>query len=103
MIELMVLCIVVLILCFNEGIMIVIVVCDFVVVLLLVKVFVYDNNFIDDMVEVVCVVGVIVWCEFMQGKGYVVWWMFVDIDVDVYVMVDGDVIYEVVDVLVLVG
>lgn len=55
--------IVVLLLCYNEVVMIVDVVVGFKVVLFGVCIYVYDNNLIDGMVLKVVFVGVIVMCE----------------------------------------
>ena len=58
-------------------------------------IYVYDNNSSDRTVELAKAAGAIVRSEPMQGKGNVVRRMFCDIDADIYVMMDGDLTYDV--------
>jgi glycosyltransferase involved in cell wall biosynthesis len=59
------------------------------------KVYVYDNNSTDRTAEVAARASAIVRRESRQGKGNVVRRMFADIEADIYVMMDGDLTYEV--------
>ena len=56
-------------------------------------VYVYDNNSKDRTVELAAKAGAIVRHEYMQGKGNVIRRMFREIDVQCYIMVDGDDTY----------
>ena len=49
---------------------------------------------VEDPPGAVVVTGAVVRRESLQGKGHVVRRMFADIDVDVYLMADGDLTYE---------
>jgi len=80
--------------CFNEEKPIGYVVKAFQAALPSAKVYVYDNNSIDETVSVARSAGAIVRTESRQGKGNVVRRMFADINADVYVLVDGDNTYE---------
>ena len=80
--------------CYNEEAAIGKVVADFRSALPDAAVYVYDNNSKDRTVEVATQAGAIVRRELHQGKGRVVRRMFMDVDADVYVMVDGDATYD---------
>lgn len=84
----------VLIPCFNEGLSIAKVVTEFKQTLPDSLIFVYDNNSTDNTAEEASRAGAIVRREAWQGKGNVVRRMFADIDVDLYVLVDGDGTYD---------
>jgi glycosyltransferase involved in cell wall biosynthesis len=84
----------VLIPCFNEGLSIAKVVADFKRALPDSLIFVYDNNSRDNTTEEATRAGAIVRKEPWPGKGNVVRRMFADIDVDLYVMADGDGTYD---------
>ncbi len=58
------------------------------------KIYVYDNNSIDNTINEAKAAGAIVRQELRPGKGEVVRRMFSDIDADVYVMADGDETYD---------
>ena len=57
-------------------------------------IYVYDNNSRDGTARAALTAGAVVRRETMQGKGHVVRRMFRDVDVDFYVMVDGDDTYD---------
>jgi glycosyltransferase involved in cell wall biosynthesis len=57
------------------------------------KIFVYDNNSKDNTIDIALRHGAVVKRESRQGKGNVVRSMFMDIDADYYIMVDGDDTY----------
>ena len=57
------------------------------------KVYVYDNNSIDNTAEIAAEAGAIVRHEYQQGKGNVIRRMFREIDAECYLMVDGDDTY----------
>lgn len=80
--------------CYNEEAAIGKVVADFRAALPEAAIYVYDNNSKDRTVEVATKAGAIVRREMHQGKGRVVRRMFMDVDADVYVMVDGDATYD---------
>jgi glycosyltransferase involved in cell wall biosynthesis len=80
--------------CYNEEITIGKVVADFRAALPAATVYVYDNNSVDDTVNVAQTAGAVVRRELRQGKGNVVRRMFADIEADVYVLVDGDDTYD---------
>jgi glycosyltransferase involved in cell wall biosynthesis len=80
--------------CFNEEAAIGKVVADFRCALPEAAIYVYDNNSTDGTVEVARAAGALVRREAHQGKGNVVRRMFVDIDADIYVLVDGDATYH---------
>lgn len=84
----------VLIPCYNEEKAIGAVVRSFRSALPDAKIYVYDNNSIDQTISVARQAGAIVRSESLQGKGNVVRRMFADIDADLYVMVDGDGTYD---------
>jgi len=79
--------------CYNEELTIEKVIKDFKRELPESEIYVYDNNSKDKTYEVALENGAIVKKEFRQGKGNVVRSMFMDIDADCYVMVDGDDTY----------
>jgi glycosyltransferase involved in cell wall biosynthesis len=80
--------------CFNEEAAIATVVHDFRMALPNAEIFVYDNNSSDRTIAVAREAGAQVRSERRQGKGHVVRRMFADIDVDIYVLVDGDATYD---------
>ncbi|MEW6452045.1 MAG: glycosyltransferase family 2 protein [Pseudomonadota bacterium] len=80
--------------CYNEEAAIGKVVADFRAALPEAAIYVYDNNSKDRTVEVATKAGAIVRREVHQGKGRVVRRMFMDVDADIYVMVDGDATYD---------
>jgi hypothetical protein len=84
----------VLIPCFNEETTIGKVIADFRAALPCANIYVYDNNSTDRTMMVARAAGAVVRTEALQGKGHVVRRMFADIDVDVYVLVDGDDTYD---------
>lgn len=83
----------VLIPCYNEELTIKKVIKDFKRELPKSDIYVYDNNSKDNTAEIAKEAGAIVRHEYRQGKGNVVRSMFMDIDADIYVMVDGDDTY----------
>ena len=80
--------------CFNEEAAIAKVVGDFRAALPQAKVYVYDNNSVDNTAEAAGAAGALVRRETHQGKGNVVRRMFSDVEADVYVLVDGDATYD---------
>ena len=83
----------VLIPCYNESGTIAKVVADFKAVLPEATIYVYDNNSTDDTAKIAEEAGATVCYEYKQGKGNVIRRMFMDIDADCYLMVDGDDTY----------
>ena len=83
----------VLIPCYNEELTVEKVIKDFKRELPEADIYVYDNNSKDKTSEIARNAGAIVKHEYRQGKGNVVRTMFMDIDADIYVMVDGDDTY----------
>lgn len=83
----------VLIPCYNEQQTIAKVITDFKKELPDAKIYVYDNNSSDNTSQVALEHGVVVRKEYRQGKGNVVRSMFMNIDADYYIMVDGDDTY----------
>lgn len=83
----------VLIPCYNEALTIGKVIDDFKKELPQAKIYVYDNNSKDRTAEIAEEHGAIVKKEYRQGKGNVVRSMFLDIDADYYIMIDGDDTY----------
>lgn len=79
--------------CYNEELTISKVIMDFRREVPEAKIYVYDNNSTDKTIEIAKQLDVIIVKEFRQGKGNVVRSMFLDIDADYYVMVDGDDTY----------
>ena len=57
------------------------------------KIYVYDNNSTDRTGEIAEKAGAIVKVEHRQGKGNVVRSMFMDVEADCYLMIDGDGTY----------
>ena len=84
----------VLIPCYNEAAAIGDVVHGFQQALPNAAIYVYDNNSIDNTIEVALLAGAIVRSEKQQGKGNVVRRMFADVEADIYVMVYGDDTYN---------
>ncbi len=87
----------VLIPCRDEAVTIGNVVSDFRHALPEARIYVYDNNSMDDTAVLAAQAGATVRHERRQGKGHVVRRMFADIEADVYVLVDGDGTYDPVD------
>ncbi|MHA2857027.1 glycosyltransferase family 2 protein [Paenibacillus lautus] len=83
----------VLIPCYNEEQTIGKVIDDFKKELPNAKIYVYDNNSNDNTAKIAIEHGAFVKKESRQGKGNVVRSMFLNIDADYYVMVDGDDTY----------
>lgn len=83
----------VLIPCYNEEITIYKVVTDFKKALPDADIYVYDNNSTDKTIEEAKRAGAILRKETTQGKGAVVLSMFLDIEADYYILVDGDDTY----------
>ena len=83
----------VLIPCYNEELTIKKVINDFRHELPDADIYVYDNNSKDKTNEIATKEGAIVRKEVLQGKGNVIRSMFMDVDADVYIMVDGDDTY----------
>jgi len=79
--------------CYNEELTIEKVIKDFKRELPDCDIYVYDNNSKDNTHKIANENGAIVKKEYRQGKGNVVRSMFMDIDADCYVMVDGDDTY----------
>jgi len=80
--------------CYNEGRTVAGVVLGFRKALPGARIFVYDNNSVDDTSEQGAIAGATVVPSRRQGKGNVVRQMFADIDADVYIMADGDGTYD---------
>ncbi len=83
----------VLIPCYNESQTIAKVVRDYKAALPEATVYVYDNNSTDDTASIAKEAGAVVRYEYKQGKGNVMRRMFMEIDADCYLMVDGDDTY----------
>ena len=83
----------VLIPCYNEELTIEKVIKDFRKELPEADIYVYNNNSKDRTKEIAIKNGAIVVDEYKQGKGNVVRSQFIDIEADIYVMVDGDDTY----------
>ncbi|MCR5675168.1 MAG: glycosyltransferase family 2 protein [Lachnospiraceae bacterium] len=83
----------VLIPCYNEEATISKVVGDFKREFPEAAVYVYDNNSTDRTAELAAQAGAIVRRETRQGKGHVVRSMFMEIEADCYLLVDGDDTY----------
>lgn len=79
--------------CYNESATIGKVVGDWKRVMPEATVFVYDNNSTDGTDEIAKKAGAVVRYEKQQGKGNVVRRMFLDIDAECYIIVDGDDTY----------
>lgn len=89
--------------CYNEAKSIGKVVNDFRTALPTAAIFVYDNNSTDNTARVARAAGAEVFHEVRQGKGFVVRRMFADVDVDIYVLVDGDATYDAPSVRRMIG
>lgn len=83
----------VLIPCYNESNTIRKVVTDFRRILPDAIIYVYDNNSTDKTDEIAKEAGAVVRYEYQQGKGNVIRKMFMEIDAECYLMVDGDDTY----------
>ncbi len=83
----------VLIPCYNESQTIAKVVKDYKEALPEAIIYVYDNNSTDDTARIAKEAGAVVRYEYKQGKGNVMRRMFMEIDADCYLMVDGDDTY----------
>ena len=83
----------VLIPCYNESRTIAKVVRDYKEALPEATIYVYDNNSTDNSAEIAREAGAVVRHEYKQGKGNVMRRMFMEIDADCYLMVDGDDTY----------
>jgi glycosyltransferase involved in cell wall biosynthesis len=83
----------VLIPCYNEELTILKVIKDFERELPEATIYVYDNNSIDNSVDIVINNGTKLRKETLQGKGNVVRSMFRDIESDIYIIVDADDTY----------
>ena len=83
----------VLIPCYNESKTIAKVVRDYKEALPEATIYVYDNNSTDNTAEIAKEAGAVVRYEYKQGKGNVMRRMFMEIDADCYLMVDGDDTY----------
>lgn len=79
--------------CYNEELTIGKVIADFKRELPEADIYVYDNNSKDKTNKIAVDAGAIVKKEVLQGKGNVVRSMFLDVDADIYIMVDGDDTY----------
>jgi len=80
--------------CYNEEVAIAKVVKDFRLALPTATIFVFDNNSTDNTAAAARAAGAEVFLERRQGKGFVVRRMFVDVEADIYVLVDGDATYD---------
>lgn len=83
----------VLIPCYNESATIGKVIRDYKEVLPEATIYVYDNNSTDSTDEIALKEGAVVRYEYQQGKGNVIRRMFLEIDAECYIMVDGDDTY----------
>lgn len=81
--------------CYNEEVAIGQLVATLKNALPRVPIYVYDNNSTDRTSEIAKAAGAIVKFEPQKGKGNVVRRMFADIDADIYLMMDGDMTYDV--------
>jgi len=81
--------------CFNEERSIDAVVNSFKKILPEANIFVYDNGSNDNTTSVALNAGAIVRNEPNRGKGNVIKRAFLDVDADIYVMVDGDATYDI--------
>lgn len=80
--------------CYNEGLSIAQVVISFRKALPGARIYVYDNNSVDDTAQQAALAGATVITCKRQGKGNVVRQMFADIEADIYIMADGDGTYD---------
>jgi Glycosyl transferase family 2 len=81
--------------CYNEAQAIETVIAEFRRNLPEARIFVYDNNSLDDSAQIARGAGATVRSEPRQGKGFVVRRMFADVEADIYVMCDADDTYEI--------
>lgn len=81
--------------CYNEALTIEKVITDFQNELPEADIYVYDNNSTDSTYDIATRSGAIVRKEPRQGKGNVIRQMFLEIEADYYLMVDGDDTYPV--------
>jgi len=81
--------------CFNEELTIAKVIKNFKNTLPDANIYVFDNNSTDNSAEIAEALGVHIFKEKRQGKGFVVQSMFSRIDADIYIMVDADNTYEI--------
>ena len=89
--------------CYNEAATIADVIGLFQELLPEAHIFVYDNASTDETAARALEAGATIRHERERGKGNVVRRMFADIEADVYVLVDGDLTYDVTDVAELVN
>lgn len=80
--------------CYNEAASIAKVVIDFRRALPNARIYVYDNNSMDETGQQAALAGATVVPSTRQGKGNVVRHMFSDIEADIYIMADGDGTYD---------
>lgn len=80
--------------CHNEALTVAEVVRGFQAALPEATIYVYDNNSTDGTADVARAAGAEVRFESRPGKGSVVRRMFVDVEADWYIMVDGDATYD---------
>ena len=93
----------VLIPCLNEKQTVAKVVQDFRARLPEAQIYVFDNGSTDGTAEAATQAGAIVMREARRGKGYVVQSMFLKVEADIYVMVDGDDTYPAEEVHALIA
>lgn len=79
--------------CYNESKTIKKVIEDYKKVLPEATIYVYDNNSNDNTDKIAREAGAIVKYEYKQGKGQVIRSMFLDIEAECYLMIDGDDTY----------
>lgn len=85
----------VLVLCYNEPLIIGKVISDFRENLPGAVIYVYNNNSMDETVAIAENLGAVVRHEYQQGKGNAIRRMFQETDAEVYIMADGDDTYPV--------
>jgi len=81
--------------CHNEEVSVGTVVRDLSMAIPEADIYVYDNNSSDRTTAVAAAAGAFVRHESRQGKGYVIFRMFSEIDADVYLLIDGDATYDI--------
>lgn len=81
--------------CYNESQTIAKVVNDYKRIYPFADIYVYDNNSTDGTDQIAKEAGAIVRYESRQGKGNVIRSMFMDVEADVYLIIDGDDTYPV--------
>jgi len=84
--------------CYNEETTIVSVIESFRAKLPEANIYVYDNDSTDKTAENAKAAGAIVHREKNRGKGNVVRRMLVDIEADIYILSDGDMTYDIMDI-----